>query len=104
MYMRIIWGRTSDDGWRHIESNYRSLADRDVDGLNARWLVRDDNDPDSFFGITLWEDRSFIEKWEQSDEFTKVFLPAIRPYMTGSRSLAVCSVVFAKMFTDFKAN
>ena len=104
MYMRIIWGRTTGDGWRHIESNYRALADTPIEGLKGRWLLRDDNDADSFFGITLWEDRSFIEKWEQSDDFTKVFLPAIRPYMAGSRSVAVCRIVSSKLFTDLKAN
>lgn len=101
MYMRIIWGRTTGNGWASIESNYRELAERSVDGLTARWLIRDVNDSDSFFAITLWRDLAAIEAWESSEEFQKVFLPGIRPFMVGSRSVAVCEVVCERWMDGF---
>ena len=55
-------------------------------------VTQDVNDPESLYTFTCWEDIASLRAWESSDEFEKVFVAAIRPYIIGSSSVSLYEV------------
>ena len=57
MHMRIVWGRILPGQWDGFEAAYKkaSAMRGAVKGLKSQWLVRDQNDHDAGYSISLWD-------------------------------------------------
>lgn len=92
MYIRIYWGKIAPGTWPLLEEKYRDLMKVHTDGLLARFVTQDENDPESMFTITVWRDAESVQAWESSSEYRDVFLASVRPYIVGSQSVSLCKV------------
>ena len=93
MYMQLTWAKLCKaDNWPQIEEIYRARGHVETPGLLSRWVARDSEDPESFFGLTLWADRESIKAWDVSPERAK-FVGQLRPFLVGSFSASDCQVV-----------
>jgi heme-degrading monooxygenase HmoA len=90
--MRISWGRIYPGQWTAFERAFQVAANRPVQGLVSRWLVRATDDPDAVFGVTLWKGRDDIEKWLNSVEYKHEFQARLSPHFVGSFSTSICEV------------
>ena len=97
MIVRIYWARTYPGAWPAIEQKYSELNQIAMPGFLGRLVTQDVNDPESMYTITLWDDLSSLNAWEASDDFEKVFVAAIRPYIVGSHSISRCDVKVASL-------
>ena len=72
MYMQLTWAKlTKADNWPQIEEIYRARGHVETPGLLSRWVARDSEDPESFFGLTLWADLDSTRAWDASPEREK---------------------------------
>jgi heme-degrading monooxygenase HmoA len=93
MYMQLTWAKLAKaDNWALIEEIYRQRGHVDTPGLLARWVARDGTDPESFFGLTLWQDLASTQAWDLSPERAKL-VDQLRPFLVGSFSASVCEVM-----------
>ena len=92
MIVRIYSAKTYPGAWPSIEQKYSELNTIATPGFPGRLVTQDVNDPESLYTITFWEDLASVRDWESSDEFEKVFVAAIRPYVIGSSSVSLCEV------------
>jgi heme-degrading monooxygenase HmoA len=95
MFMRITWAKLRPGGFEQHAAQHRELK-RDIDGLKARWLSRDVNDPDAIFAISLWQSLEAMRSWEGSEFYTRIYLPTLRRHMEGEYTVSVCEVVNAE--------
>ncbi len=101
MYMRIIWGRIRPGQWDRYETAYKKvfLADNPaIDGLKGRWLVRDVNDADSGYSVSLWESSEKMRKYESGDFFRTEVKPALQPFFVDDFTTDHCEV---RVIEDF---
>ena len=93
MYMQLTWAKlTKADNWPQIEEIYRARGHVETPGLLSRWVARDSEDRESFFGLTLWADLASTRAWDASPEREK-FVAMLRPFLVGSFSASVCEVM-----------
>lgn len=67
MHMRIVWGKILSGQWDRFEAAYaKAMATRGkVDGLRTQWLVRDQNDGDAGYSVSLWDsDEAMRAFWD----------------------------------------
>jgi heme-degrading monooxygenase HmoA len=103
MYMRIIWGRIRPGQWERYEAAYKEifLANQPaIDGLEGRWLVRDVNDPDAGYSVSLWKTAEAMQAYEAGEFFRTVVRPALQPYFVDDFTTARCEV---RVIEDFGA-
>jgi len=103
MYMRIIRGRIRAGQWERYEAAYKKifLAKKPaIDGLKGRWLVRDTNDPDAGYSVSLWETAEAMQKYEAGDFFRTKVKPALQPFFVDDFTTAHCEV---RVIEDFEA-
>jgi heme-degrading monooxygenase HmoA len=57
MQVRIVWGKILPGQWDAFEAAYKkAMSGRgEVKGLKGQWLLRDQQDPDAGYSISLWE-------------------------------------------------
>lgn len=96
-YMRITWGKIHPGNWDHFLAAYTQVADPDIEGMQARWLVRSVDDPDAIFAITLWDSREAIENWERSKQYQTEFHDRISAFMAGSYSVSISEVAYSSL-------
>jgi heme-degrading monooxygenase HmoA len=103
MFMRIAWVRVRPGRWADFEVRYADQA-KTVPGLKGRWLSRDVSDPDSIYVVSLWESIESLAAWEESDYFTTVLMPGIKPLVEAGLTVSVCEVQHAQVpnMPDFK--
>lgn len=103
MYMRIIWGKIRPGQWEPYEETYKRifLAKKPtIDGLKGRWLVRDTNDPNAGYSVSLWETAEAMRKYEAGEFFrTKVKL-ALQPYFVDGFTTSRCEVRVIEEFRN----
>lgn len=83
MFMRIIWGRVRAGAWDGFEAAYKAAlapGGATIHGLRGRWLVRDLDDPDAGFSMSLCDSMEAIRRYEQSAFFRQSVRPALQPF------------------------
>jgi len=83
MFMRIVWGRVRAGQWDQYEEAYKKAlrpGSQNIKGLRGRWLVRDIDNPDAGFSVSLWDSMEAIKRYENSEFFRSKVLPALRPF------------------------
>lgn len=93
MHMRIYWGRVGQRDWPQIAERYAALMEKAPAGMLARFVTRDENDPENMFTVTLWSDVDSVRAWESSDEYRDLYLAAISPFIVASQSVSLCEVM-----------
>ena len=95
MFMRIIWGRLRPGQWDQYEAAYKNAlrpGAQNIKGLQGRWLVRDVNDPDAGYSVSLWDSMEAIERYESSEFFRRKVLAALQPFFVGDFTTNHCEV------------
>jgi heme-degrading monooxygenase HmoA len=57
MIMRVTWGKIRPGKWDDYEKLWKEHVRQTADtpGLKARWLLRDGDNPDSGYSLSLWD-------------------------------------------------
>ena len=94
MLMRIIHGKLKPGSWNAYEAAYKEAVAEagEIAGLRARWLMRDVDDPDSGYTLSLWESEAALQRYENSKLLQTTFLPKLQPFFSGEYSIKHCEV------------
>jgi heme-degrading monooxygenase HmoA len=65
MFMRIGWRRIRERQWQEYERRFKKLAQVNVaqDGPKRRWQVRDLDEPDAGFAISVFDTENETGNW-----------------------------------------
>jgi heme-degrading monooxygenase HmoA len=65
MFMRISWGKIKPGQWSEYERRFEKLAgvQTAAGGPKRRWLVRDIDDPDAGFAISVFDTEAEMRAW-----------------------------------------
>ena len=100
MIMRINWGRIKDGTWSEYEQAFRNTAvarGGETKGLMGRWLVRDIEDGNAGFSVSLWDSKEDVQAYEQSGPRQEI-LAALQPFYVDDFSTHLCEVRIAEEF------
>jgi heme-degrading monooxygenase HmoA len=63
--MNITWGRVKEGMWSEYERQFlqSDATSLGFKGLKCRWLLRDLDDADAGFSISLWESAAELDKY-----------------------------------------
>lgn len=103
MYMRIVWGRIRPGQWKRYEEAYKAAlrpGREHIRGLKGRWLVRDLDDRDAGYSVSLWESTEAMERYETSEFFRRKVKPALQPFFVDDFSTAHCEVRVKEELVD----
>lgn len=91
--LRITRGRIKSGTWDRFEAALRKAVDETghIPGLINRSLVRNIDDPDEGYAISVWESLDALQQYEQS-ELAKKVLPMIQAFFTGDYRSEHCEV------------
>jgi heme-degrading monooxygenase HmoA len=95
MYMRIIWGKIRPGQWERFEQAYKDVlrpGKENIRGLKGRWLVRDINDRDAGYTVSLWDSTAAMDRYEASDFFRAKVKPALQPFFVDEFTTTHCEV------------
>ncbi len=101
MYMRIIWGKLRAGQWEAYEEAYKNVlrpGRENIRGLKGRWLVRDTDDPDAGYSVSLWDTMQAMERYEASDFFRRKVMPALQPFFRDDFTTTHCEVRIKEEF------
>jgi heme-degrading monooxygenase HmoA len=100
MYLRISWGRLNPGSWDDYEKAFKEGVEAAgaVDGLVARVLSRDMDDPNAGYSITWWESAEAMDAYETGDAVNDEILPRIQPYFAGAFVTNRLQVVMEKQY------
>jgi heme-degrading monooxygenase HmoA len=93
MQMRIVWGKILPGQWDGFEAAFKraTAARGKVSGLRMQWLVRDQNDPDAGYSVSLWEsDEAMRAFWDSPKR--KEAMAAIQPFFVNQYTTTNCDV------------
>ena len=93
--VRITRGKVRPGTWDEFEAALHQVA-RDVGfapGLVSRSLVRNMDDPDEGYTISVWESAQAVRDYEES-ELAKILTPHIRSFFTGDYRTDRCEIRF----------
>jgi len=85
MFMRISWGRVDPGAWEDYERAFRKgieAAGR-PQGLMARTLSRDIDDPNTGYSISWWDSAESMEAYE-TGAAADVIQPRIQKFFGGA--------------------
>jgi heme-degrading monooxygenase HmoA len=94
MFMRISWGRVKPGRWEEYESRYRAM----VTGLSVgplpkqRWLLRDLDNPDAGYAVSLWDNEADMRAYSQDPEVRKRIEAEFGDLFTGEYTTKLCQV------------
>ncbi|MDQ2803768.1 MAG: antibiotic biosynthesis monooxygenase [Pseudomonadota bacterium] len=93
MHMRIVWGKILPGQWNGFEAAFKEamVARGEVKGLKTQWLLRDQNDPDAGYSITLWEHAEDMRAFWDSPKRQEV-MSAIQPFFVNQYTTTNCEV------------
>lgn len=91
--LRITRGKIQPGTWDQFEAALHKAHEKvgHVPGMVSRSLVRNIEDPNEGFAISIWENLAAIERYEQSEQ-AKTVTSMIRSYFTGEYSCEHCEV------------
>ena len=94
MHMRIVWGRILPGQWDGFEAAYKASAMRgEVKQKIAQWLVRDQNDRDAGYSISLWDSDEDMRAFWDSPKRTEA-MAVIQPFFVNQCTTTNCEVKF----------
>ncbi len=85
MIMRITWGKLHPGKWDDFEQAYKSTVatqGKNIKGLRGRWLIRDTDDADAGFSVSLWDNEADMRTYEQSPLYQQLVTP-LQPFFIG---------------------
>jgi heme-degrading monooxygenase HmoA len=93
MFMRITWGRIATGRWNDFETAYKEVLSREKSpvGLKHRWLVRDRNDGDAGYSVSLWETEAALRAYAASKERAEA-TARLKPYFIDEFTVTDCEV------------
>ena len=96
MVIRITWGKLRAGAWDEFERTYRAnvvAKGKNVKGLRGRCLARDAGDADTGFAVSLWDNLSDMERYEQSALYKEIVAP-LQPFFVGEYKTSRCEVKY----------
>lgn len=99
MIVRMYWAKICPGTWELVETHYRKLMSREIEGLRSRLVSRDLQDPDNIFVLTFWRSLQDVETWEASADYLG-FMRLLRPLMVGSQSVSMCEVSLGELMDE----
>lgn len=102
MYMRITCGRVKAGRWDEFEAAFaRTLDDTGlIEGLIARWLVRDDRDPDAGCVVGLWTDEQDMQRATGDPDWQRLHVEPLHEYFCDDYSKTIGPVRQARVFAS----
>jgi heme-degrading monooxygenase HmoA len=96
MQMRIIWGKILPGQWEGFEAAFKQALDirGDVKGLKTQWLLRDQNDPDAGYSISLWESEEDMRAFWDSRKRVEA-MAVLQPFYVNQFTITNCAVRIA---------
>jgi heme-degrading monooxygenase HmoA len=96
MHMQVVWGRILPGRWSAFEVAYREAIARrgEVRGLKDQWLLRDQNDPDAGYSISLWESEADMQAYWQSPGRAEG-MALLQPFFSNQYTTTHCEVRMA---------
>ncbi len=101
MFMRINWGKIKHGCWDEYEEKYIRTANEQqeaVGGPVARWLLRDLDDEDAGYAVSLWNTEEEMRTYTTSGDVRKRIEKEFGNLFTGEFSTKLCEV---KHSTDY---
>ena len=91
--IRITRGKVLPGTWHQFEAALHSAVEKvgHVPGLLSRSLVRNIEDPNEGYAISVWENMEAIKRYEES-ELSKIMTPMIQSYFSGDYRCDHCEV------------
>jgi heme-degrading monooxygenase HmoA len=91
--LRITRGKIQPGTWEQFEATLHEAVEKigHVPGLVSRSLVRNIEDPNEGYAISIWESMEAIEHYERS-ELAKTVTPMIQSFFTGDYRCDHCEV------------
>jgi len=91
--IRITRGKVLPGTWDQFEAALHSAVKKVgyVPGLLSRSLVRNIEDPNEGYAISVWESMEAIKRYEES-ELSKIMTPMIQLYFSGDYRCDHCEV------------
>jgi heme-degrading monooxygenase HmoA len=98
MVIRITWGKLRAGAWGEFERTYRSVItkSKNVRGLRGRWLAQDSGDKDTGFAVSLWDNLSDMQTYEQGELYKEITAP-LQPFFVGEYKTYRCEVKYTDM-------
>ena len=99
MFARISWGKIQSGKWDEFEAAFKAIVAKAgaQPGLKGRMLLRDTNDPDAGFTLSLWETEQDMRNYEGSETMKKQVLPAVEPFFIGQYSTTFVEVRYSEV-------
>lgn len=96
MFMRVSWGRIRDGQWEEYEKRFKKLAEANLikGGPARRWLVRDLDEPDAGFAISLFETENDMRRWADDPEARERVKKEMADLYVGDYRVRNCEVRF----------
>ncbi len=92
MILRIGDGHIKPGTWDDYEKVYRRLVEVEQPrGLHERWLLRDRDDENRGFSVSLWDSDEAVSGWVGSDVFAQIS-DEMRPFFVGDYRVHNCEV------------
>jgi heme-degrading monooxygenase HmoA len=99
MVIRITWGKLRAGAWDEFERTYRAnviTKGKNVKGLRGRWLAQDSADKDTGFAVSLWDNPSDMQTYEQGALYREIMAPP-QPFFVGEYKTSRCKVKYTDM-------
>ncbi len=96
MHMQIVWGKILPGQWDAFEAAYRkaTAGHHGVKGLKSRWLLRDRNDPDAGYSVSLWENEADMKAFWDSAE-RREGMAMLQPFFANQYTVTQCDVRYS---------
>ena len=93
MHMQIVWGKILPGQWDAFEAAYRRAVagHGELKGLKSRWLLRDQNDPDAGYSVSLWESEADMKAFWDSPRRSEG-MGLIQPFFANQYTVTQCDV------------
>jgi heme-degrading monooxygenase HmoA len=102
MYMRISWGRVNPGSWADYEKAFKEGVEAGgrPEGLVARVLSRDVDDPNTGYSVSWWESAEAMDAYETGSVVNDEILPRIQQYFGGAFVTNRVEVVMEKRYDE----
>lgn len=99
MHARISWGKIKPGEWDAFEAALKDAVGKagPQKGLKGRMLLRDSNDPDAGFTLSIWENAADMKAYEASSTMQDEVLPAIEKFFTGEYTTTHVEVCYSEI-------
>ncbi len=96
MHMQIVWGKILPGQWDAFEAAYKkaTAGHGGVNGPKGRWLLRDRNDPDAGYSVSLWESEADMKAFWESPQ-RKEGMEMVQPFFANQYTVTQCDVRYA---------